>query len=848
MEAQIYLKAFDQISDRKELSSALLKCRESLAARFSELGGHEMMLAYSDLTDSLVERIFELALDEDSDSAMRRKAPRGIAIAAVGGYGRQEMSPYSDVGVAFLVGGGDEDEIDLVVKRAFRILMDVVEGAGLSVGYSYRHVDEVQHLPLEVQTALLDARRIVGSATIFEKFQGALRSGIAPAAFVVEHIRGRGNANNSSNTPYVVEPDIKEGHGGLRDLHAARWVARVAFGLSNSDVWSGLRSRGILLDSEINALNEAAEFHCKVRNCLHILAGRGLNVLNTDRQEQLAESLGYESGADFISVYFLHAENIWSMYRKVSGACLEADLEIEPGIVARDGRLRILDRGLLLRDDTAIMRVFRHAQSFKLIIDRESRDLITETSASCKPTSRTYRSFIETLSLSGTAAALRSMAEMGVLQVLIPEFSELMRLVPGDNAHKFTVGEHSLRAVEELEILLGDTNEQFIDAAARVRHYEVLFLAILLHDIGKLDTGRDHSETGALRASRIASHLGMPEELCAKVEFLVRNHLKMAETARLRDLHRHRTITDFTARVSDPDLLDMLFLLTIADSRAVGMANWGRVQTRFLLELHERSRAALRSPSSVFTDMERHKNRVRRELCLANLPPEEVDEHCASMPASYLLNTPSEDLAAHIGYVRTVRGGAPAIDITDEIGGDFTELTVVAMDKTGLLSEIAGVLHAMNMNVHAAQIYTRHSTDDIAIDLLFIDFDGRQLTEVKKWELEGQLLSVLSGAVSVEELLSRRGGNRIESPRSIDLKSLGNISDHETVLEIRAEDTTGLLYYLTSQIAGQNISIHSARVATWGGQAQDAFYVTNESGAKLKSAQVTKLSKAISKV
>ncbi|MCX6344690.1 MAG: DUF294 nucleotidyltransferase-like domain-containing protein [Armatimonadetes bacterium] len=846
METQTQEHVFDHITDRKELSAVLLKYRDSLAAQFSELGGQEMMLAYSDLTDTLVERIFQLALDEDSDTSVRRKAPRGIAIAAVGGYGRQEMSPYSDVDVAFLVGAGDDEEIDLVVKRAFRILMDVIESAGLSVGYSYRRMDEVQHLPLEVQTALLDARRIVGSATIFEKFQRTLRSAIAPAAFVVEHIRGRRSANSSGSTPYMVEPDIKEGHGGLRDFHAARWVARVAFGLSNSEVWYGLRSRGILLDSEMNALHEAAEFHCKVRNCLHLLAGRGLDILNIDRQEQVAQALNYDSASDFISQYFFHAENIWSMYRKVSGACLEADLEIEPGIVVRDGRLRILDRGLLLRDDTAIMRVFRHAQSLNLVIDRESRDLITETSASCKPTPGACRSFIETLSLSGTAAALRSMAEMGVLQVLIPQFDDLMRLVPGDNAHKFTVGEHSLRAVEELEILLGDTNEQFIDAAARIHHFEVMFLATLLHDIGKLDTGCDHAQTGAIRVSKIAAKLGMPGELCAKVEFLVSHHLNMAETARLRDLHRNRTITDFVAMVPDPDLLDMLFLLTIADSRAVGTSNWGRVQTRFLLELHERSRAALRSPSSALMDVERHKNRVRRELCLANLPPEEVDEHCASMPASYLLNTPSEDLAAHIGYVRTVRGGAPAIDTKEDIGGDFTELTVVAKDKTGLLNEIAGVLHAMSINVHAAQIYTRHSTDDIAIDLLFIDFDGRQLTEVNKWELEGQLSSVLSGSVSVEELLARWGRHRIESPRVIDLKAMGNISDHETVLEVRAEDTTGLLYYLTSQIAQQGMSIHSARVATWGGQAQDAFYVTTESGAKLKSAQVTKLSKAIS--
>ena len=323
-----------------------------------------------------------------------------------------------------------------------------------------------------------------------------------------------------------------------------------------------------------------------------------------------------------------------------------------------------------------------------------------------------------------------------------------MNFIPGDAAHKFTVGEHSLRAVENLGKLFSEDDEQFTDIFSRIQNLEVLFLATLMHDCGKLDTGRDHSRAGASAARKVAARLGLSQESCDRVEFLVRHHLRMGGTARLRDLHQRKTIRDFISVVKDQQLLDMLFLLTVADHRAVGSSNWNQVQVRFLLELHERAMSALKSPHSDGPDIERHRSRVRRELALASIPPDEVDEHCASMPASYLLNTPPDDLAAHIGYVRTVRAGSPAVDMKDDRAGQFTLLTVVAGDRQGLLSEIAGVVHAMKIDVHAARIFTRHSpVDDIAIDILYIDFEGRQLAEMKKWQLEAGLMEVLGGNI-----------------------------------------------------------------------------------------------------
>lgn len=827
---------FRDITDRHELSRILLEQREALWARAAGLSGVELMTAVSDLTDALVLRIFEHATEGAPAAANQ------IAIASVGGYGRREMAPFSDVDVAFLVRGEEDDDVDLVVKSAFRALMDVLDEAGLKVGYSYRSIDELEHLPLEAQTALLDGRCLAGSEVLFRSFQRALRGAIVPIAFVTAHIDSRASA---SDTPFAVQPDIKEGAGGLRDLHTARWIAQTAFGFTNGTVWDGLRANGVVTDADIAEMHSTHEFLSRTRNAMHLASGYARDVLSSPQHADVASALGFGSPPEFLSSYYAHAHGLCRLLAKVADAAAEGELAVEPGMVARNGRLRILDKGLLAREPAAAIRLFRHAQSYHLRFDRSTVDLVSEQSRTFKLTPEAAHIFLDVLQRPGAAAAVRLMAESGVLQAIVPQFDELMYLVPGDAAHKFTVGEHSLRAVEALEALFCDGSEQFADIFSRIQNLDVLFLAVLLHDIGKLDSGGGHAKSGALRASKLSKELGLADDAVQKVEFLVRNHLKMSETARLRDLQQKKTVSDFASLVQDPQLLDMLFLLTLADSRSVGSTGWSQVQTRFLTELHERAASAIRSPDAAGPDMERHRKRVRRELCLANLPPDEVDEHCASMPASYLLNTPPDELAAHIGYVRTVRDGSCAVETKDEPGGHFTELTIAAMDQSGLLSKIAGVLHALNIDVHAAQVFTRHSVDDIAIDLLYVDMEGRQLAETRKWQLEAELMNVLSGGISVGDLLKRMGKQEFRRPGEINVKVLENLSDHHTVVEIRSEDTPGLLHYLTRVISEQGFNIHSARIATWGYEARDAFYITNPDGSKLGADDLGRLSASL---
>jgi [protein-PII] uridylyltransferase len=844
---------FDNITESKALSYTLVAVREKLDERVDTMGGIEMMHAYSDLTDALIRRIFQIAAGqaEKKDPGMAKQALHEIAIAAVGGYGRREMSPFSDVDVTFIVGAGEDDEIDLIVKGAFRILMDVLESARLKVGYSYRRIDDVENLPLETQTALLDARWISGNEAIFNAFESALQQAITPATFVIDHINCRNHPGPQIDTPFLVEPNIKEGRGGLRDLHTARWIAQVAFDLSGRDVWEGLRSRGVVGDADIDDVTDAIEFLARTRNVLHLTTGRGMDVLSASRHQDLAKRMGCCDKDNpmpdiFLSSFYEHMHRIWRIFRKVANACLEQQLELEPGMFARSGMLCVRDRGLFARDPGALLRVFQHSKNYSLGIHRETCDLITARAHGRKASAEAIMSFMTIISKPGAGAVIRSMADLGVLEAIVPAFKKLMTLVPGDAAHKYTVGEHSLRTVEQLDALFASDDDLFSDIFSRIQNLEVLYMAALLHDLGKIDSKRDHARVGASMAGKVASALGMSDESRSRVEFLVRHHLRMSETARLRDLHQKRTIRDFVSVVKEPALLDMLLLLTVADYRAVGTTNWSKVQIRFLLELHDRALAALRSPESQGPDIDRHRRRVKRELCLANIPIDEVDEHCASMPASYLLNTSPDELAAHIGYVRNVRKGSPVVDIKDDRAGQFTLLTVIAKDKKGLLSEIAGTLNALSIDIHAAQIFTRHSSDDIAIDILFIDFEGRQLTEMKKWQLEGELTSVLSGQTTIDQLVERNGKKKFQAGNGMSIKMLDNLSDHESVIEVRVLDAHGILHYLTRKISEAGFNIHSAHVATWGHEARDVFYITNSDGDKLSEDELTSLQGSLS--
>lgn len=834
---------FQNLTSASELGAFVSEERKRLLRDWRSLGGVGFMHAHSDLIDSAIARVFALAVSE-TQSVMGQISPGAqekLCLVATGGYGRRELSPYSDVDVTFVATDEDDPQVDLLVKNAYRILMDAfLSGTDLKVGYAYRQLGECHDLPLDTHTALLDSRCLAGSTLLFERFHAEVCGSVVPALFVFGHVEARQvSTARFGASPYRVEPNIKEGAGGLRDLHTARWMAQVVFRATKDDAWKTLRARGIVNEVEIKALDGAVEFIARVRNCLHMICGRGTDALSVERQEEIAPMLGFRQGSPALMArYYAHAELLNRVVRKVTLACREHPLEIEPGIVAERDEIRLSDIGLFGRDPEAMIRVFQHAVTLDLKIGRGACDLLHSaigTGNGRKRTQGVHRAFLRLLTGRNAHLALADMADAGVLQWLIPEFGRLVYQVPGDAAHELTVGAHSLQAVKLIGSTSSGEDSELFDVWSGIQEPELLFLATLLHDIGKVEGTGDHCVQGASIAREICLRLGLSTEAIETVVFLVRHHLVMGETSRLRDLNDQQAVQSFVDTVNSPDLLDMLYLLTSADLRSVGQANWSEVQLRFLRELYYRAATVLSRSGYMAVDVDRHRSRLARELSLANLPKEDVDEHCQAMPASYLLNTPPDDLAAHIAWAGRARMGKPTISMKDDPTAKLTEITICTLDdpEPGLLAKMAGAFYILNVDIHAAQVFTRETTDRIAIDTLYVDFDQHALPELKRLQVQSELEALLAGKldlVALSERFGRKIDGRVTSAR---VEVISHLSDRHSILQIHADDQPGLLYRMTKAISRLRWNIHSARINTWGTRALDVFYVTDESGQKL---------------
>ena len=363
---------------------------------------------------------------------------------------------------------------------------------------------------------------------------------------------------------------------------------------------------------------------------------------------------------------------------------------------------------------------------------------------------------------------------------------------------------------------------------------EVLRLAILLHDIGKATPDINHSETGAEKAREVGDRIGLDPDSTDLLAFLIGHHQVMSETAQLRDMTQDQTIRDFVAVVESEERLQLLYLLTYADMSATGPGVWTAVSSRFIEELYHRSDAVLRHGLPDADDDAGYRRRIQQELSLHNLPAEEIERHCSLMPASYLLNTPPEEIAAHVRAIDRLKTETAAVDFVPAPGGHGTLLTLYAVDDPtpGLLSRVAAALYANDVEVHSAQVYTRGGDPRIAVDTLWTTFHGEGLPSLKRRDLEKDILSVVTRRVTTTELLQRRGKRSLSRlvPR-IEIRN--DLSERHSVVEVDGADLRGLLLRATRAMAMLGWHIHSARISTLDGEARDAFYVTDPSGARI---------------
>jgi [protein-PII] uridylyltransferase len=846
----------------------LTAARAEIRARHDAgAGGLVVVATYTDAIDRLVRFLFtEATLRFTSRYA---RINQRCTVIAQGGYGRGELNPYSDIDLLFLYPWKGNPYVETVAEVILYALWD----AGLAVGHALRNVRECGRLAatdLKAKTALLDARYLCADESLYAEFDASMLEevwGHNPTAFFKEKLaESAERRERAGDSIYLLQPQLKEGQGGLRDLHTALWMAKVKFKVRN---FRELVTLGVIVERDLAALEPALGFVWRVRNGLHLAAGAHQDLLSFELQERLAPALGFGEGRagveTFMRAYYGHASTLNRFGEAVIARCLETATPyrgVQPHArVVREGMriqgrtLSVTGREVFERDPSALVAVFAEAQRQGVTLAENTKVLIRDNLSLLQgayATPAVGEAFRRILTARGHVyETLAEMHKLGVLTVAIPEFANLDCLIAHDPFHIYTVDHHSLMGVRELERLRAGEFEKTLphltQVMKEVAQPELLFLGMMFHDVGK-GHGHDHSGRGARMMHDIATRLGLNEDESAASEFLVQHHLLMSHLAQRRDLNDDQLIADFCRTVGSVENLQRLYLLTYADMRAVGPGVWSNWRDSLLSELYVRSREFFEKGVFEAEDRGARAARIQARI-LARAPKNQrtdLEELLRTMPESYVLSTPEEMIAPHAALraqllAREAGGERPPLAtlLNHFPERDYAEFAVCTRDRPGLFAMLSGVLAAHGLNIVAARIAT--SRDGVALDAFRVSHPGTDVPDSDRWErVERTLGKVLGGEVDVETLVRqsqrpsiltrrrRRATTRVE----ID----NQVSRQYTVLDVFTGDRVGLLFTITNCLYHLWLEIHLAKITTMVDQVLDVFYVTDNEGRKIEDA------------
>jgi [protein-PII] uridylyltransferase len=826
-------------------------------------GGLALVAAYTDAIDRLLEFTFAAA-STDFLSRYPRINQR-CTVVGLGGYGRAELNPASDIDLLFLYPWKVNPYVETVAEVCLYALWD----AGLVVGHAMRNIRECARLAprdMRVMTALLDARYLTGDAALYAEFEQAMLDevwGENPTRFYKEKLTESVERHRKTgDSVYLLQPQLKEGPGGLRDLHTALWMAKMKFKVRD---FRGLVAVGVVTERDIVELEAALDFLWRIRNAMHLFTKSHQDQLTFELQDRLAPTLGFAEGKPgveaFMRTYYGHAATAARFAEGVVARCVaatepyrrHAPRVIREGMRIQGRTLTVTDRELFTREPSAIVAVFAEAQRHGVTIAPATRELVRESLpllGAVREQPAVAEALLTILTARGHVyETLFEMHRLGVLKEAIPEFGNLDCLIAHDPFHIYTVDQHSLIGVRELERLRTGEFTKAHPLLTQVMHEvarpELLFLGMIFHDVGK-GHGHDHSGRGARMMQDIGVRLGLNEDERAACEFLVQHHLYLSHLAQRRDLADDDLIVSFCRTVGSVDNLQRLYLLTYADMRAVGPGVFNNWRDSLLAELYVRGREFFEigrfAPEDRTARAARIQARVIKKARAQARPA--LERFFAAMPDGYFVSTPEEMLASHGTLrqdleVREEAGEMPALATlrTHFSERDFTEFAVCTRDRPGLFSRLSGVLAANGMNILAARIAT--STDGVALDAFRISNGGVTDHDDERWErVEKTLRDVLTGKVDIEELVtrSRRPSiltrKRRATPTTIDIDN--NVSRDYTVLDVSTGDRVGLLFTITNCLYHLWLEIHLAKITTMVDQVLDVFYVTDNEGRKIE--------------
>jgi [protein-PII] uridylyltransferase len=788
-----------------------------------------------------------------------------MAVVAVGGYGRQELCPKSDIDLLFL----HPYKLDRYVESMAEWMLYPLWDLGLEVGHSVRSVKESIRMAAaddSVRTALLDYRFLVGDETFFADAEKEIEKFLfysGADGFIEKKIREmRSRHAKYGSTVYVLEPNVKEGRGGLRDLHTAAWTARIKYKCRNL---LDLRNKGVVGGQTFRAIEHGLSYLLRVRNELHFLTGKKTDVLTFEVQEQMASLFRYRDfgkhyGVErFMRAYYMHAASIarlsdelleqvdrflpeegrrpfFSIRRKTMGGA---------GVLYR-GKLGLTDSSSFHKDPVRILEFFRTMQKTRSTLTVEAKKQIQRALPAAgqefRDDPRAGKLFLEILSdPHWLRETLLAMNESRFLGRCLPEFAPLYSKVQRDLYHTYTVDIHSIRAASVLAGLetadrLSKEEEEFRKIYRSVPRKDLFHLAILIHDIGK-GKGHGHSEIGAEIAARIGSRMGLAEGETADLVFLVRHHLLMAHTSQRRDLHDIELVLSFTDLVTNQSLLDRLYLLTYADLRAVGPDVWTQWKAMLLAELYDKAKNILETGKlkRVYEERPLQRREQVREW-LSAYPREEVDRYLSRFDDRYFLGTPDGRFSDHLRLLMGFDGTAPRLEAIDFPASGASEIIIVWKDQRGLFSKIAGTLSANGINILNASIST--SIDGVALDSFYVSYLGKSLAgDAKKERVLQDLSAVLRGETTVEQLLAERKirfvREKVIRYRPTRVAFDNSVSSRYTVVDVFTYDRIGLLYDITRTLTGMGIDIALSKISTKADQVADVFYITDRGLGKI---------------
>ena len=849
------------------LRQALDRGRGEIQRRFEAGGSAAHCVAEQCfLIDQLIRVLFDF-VSESLYPIANPTAGEKIAIVAVGGYGRGEMAPFSDVDLLFLLPYKRTPHTEQVVEYLLYLLWDL----RLKVGHSTRSVDDCLRYAkgdLTIRTALLEARYVWGEQPLFAQLKTRFDTEIvkgSAAQFVEAKLGERDERHKRvGDSRYQLEPNIKEGKGGLRDLHTLYWLAKYIYRIDDVEKLVELK---MLSAEESQRFARAQSFLWTVRCHLHYLAGRAEEHLTFDMQARIGERMGYTDHAGsrgverFMKHYFLVAKDVGDLTR-IFCAILEVDQKKSrlswlrwgagrrslSGFVVDGGRLTIPDNDFFKQDPVALLRLFHVAQEHELDIHPRALRVVTRSlrliNAELRENPEANRLFLEILtSKKEPEIALRRMNEAGVFGRFIPDFGRVVAQMQYDMYHVYTVDEHTLFAIGILhKIESGALKDELPLATAiapTIVSRRALYLATLLHDIAK-GRGGDHSELGEKVALKLGPRLGLTPEETESVAWLVRWHLAMSGVAFKLDIGDPQTIQNFIERVQSPERLKLLLVLTVADIRAVGPKIWNGWKAALLRELYHSAHDAMTGGATV----EARDSRIAGAQATARqaLPEFSDAEFAAFVGRGYPFYWLSLDAEAHARHARLMReadrNNAPlSVETRVDKQRAVTELTIYTADHAGLFSRIAGALAMCGANIVDAKIMTM--TNGMALDTFWVqDNDGGPIERPDKLaKLSVTFEQVLTGDVSAERELDRPPA--IPSRTNVFTVAPRVLIDNQasrshTVIEVNGRDRPGLLHELTRELTRLNLQVSSAKISTYGEKVVDVFYVKNLFGHKVE--------------